>query len=309
MPALLISYTLWGNGALDVIDQLAWLKARGFEALGFHTNERLAPDRGLDIRELTDADWARLRQVVAGLRGIEVHAPIQDELSLVATDATARRESVHRLSRHLEFAAKLGADVVVVHSGAGENGTTWEQRRAALVDSLRQLEAVCARTGVPLSLEVADDLIVADRLDVLTEVECPHLGICLDVGHIAFQRDGRPGYAHYGSIPGFIEHRGKRLNHVHFHDYDGKRDHLGLGAGHLDLKGILQALRRVGYAGMLALELAPEAVPAEKAAAQKDLLLKWVQEVWEGHEPDRDSRGSVGTTPAGASVEHHGELN
>jgi len=279
MPPL-IATMLWGHGSRDLIEQLAWMKSRGFEALGFHTNARLAPERGLDLKQLTDTEWVRLRRAIAGLQGIEVHAPIQDELSLVAVDESARRRALETLSRHFDFAAQLGASVVVVHPGRADPGSTWEQRRTALCQSLTGLHELSRRTGVPAALEVADDLIRAERFEVLTEVSCSRVGICLDVGHISFVCNGRPGWADYGSLAGFITHWGPRIIHVHLHDYDGARDHLGLGDGHLDLRTVVHELHRAHYEGMITLELAPDAVPPPEVPAQRALLAEWMRQEW-----------------------------
>src|ERR671913_128608 len=55
------------------------------------------------------------------------------------------------------------------------------------------------------------------------------------------------------SIPGAIRDFGALLNHVHLSD----SNRLAPGLGHVDFTEVLQALRDVGYGGVLAFELIP----------------------------------------------------
>jgi sugar phosphate isomerase/epimerase len=84
-----------------------------------------------------------------------------------------------------------------------------------------------------------------ELLTFVSQSSIPGLGICWDIGH-----DARNGGAAASS--GFIE----RVTHVHVHDLSPRgEDHCPLVYGNAPYRSALQALRQVGYAGALILEV------------------------------------------------------
>ncbi|MBM3957720.1 MAG: sugar phosphate isomerase/epimerase, partial [Gemmatimonadetes bacterium] len=98
----------------------------------------------------------------------------------------------------------------------------------------------------------------------------PRIGLTLDVGHLSFEEGA--GYREFGSIGGLIRYVGRRLVHVHAHDYDGVRDHLPVGAGRLDWDDIAEGLRSIGYEGVVCLELDPDRATPEQLLQSRDRL-------------------------------------
>jgi sugar phosphate isomerase/epimerase len=78
----------------------------------------------------------------------------------------------------------------------------------------------------------------------------PQLGFHLDIGHANLQ-------APKNSTPEILQAFGTRLRHVHLNDNKGGHDdlHLPLGAGTLDWKTTIAALKRCGYDGTITLEV------------------------------------------------------
>jgi sugar phosphate isomerase/epimerase len=130
-------------------------------------------------------------------------------------------------------------------------------------DQRRELVAAILG-GAERSLVQACQHLEADRLcvenldDSLFDIMLPLLdrhqvGICFDVGHLAWWR---------ASEIDFWEQHRERVREVHLHDArrpsaDGLKpfcDHLALGQGEVDYAGILDALRSAGFDGAVIVE-------------------------------------------------------
>jgi sugar phosphate isomerase/epimerase len=87
----------------------------------------------------------------------------------------------------------------------------------------------------------------------------PEVGVCLDFGHAHLQ----------GDVVDAIETLSGVLVATHVHDNQGRRDeHLAPFDGTIDWAGALVALQKIGYEGMMMLELAsadPSAPALERA--------------------------------------------
>jgi sugar phosphate isomerase/epimerase len=81
------------------------------------------------------------------------------------------------------------------------------------------------------------------------------VGITFDLGYVSL--DDGAGCRGFGTIGGLVRVLRPKLIHVHVHDSDGARDHIALGAGHIDFLELMTALREIESQGMLCLELAP----------------------------------------------------
>jgi sugar phosphate isomerase/epimerase len=136
--------------------------------------------------------------------------------------------------------------------------------REALLPTLGRLEQTAAACDVRIGLELTRDYDLAQR------DETPNVGLTLDVGHVSF--DAGAGYREFGSLAGLVHHIGRRLFHVHMHDFDGTLDHLPLGAGDLDAPALIEALRGIDYEGVLCLELNPDRASPEQLLASRDRL-------------------------------------
>ena len=83
-------------------------------------------------------------------------------------------------------------------------------------------------------------------------------GICLDVGHLAWQGGGESA---------FLERHGEWVREVHLHDAvlpstvqgKGAQDHLPLGQGELNYGALLRKLEKTGFDGCVILENNSEA--------------------------------------------------
>lgn len=226
-------------------------------------------DAGLDgcefshYEHLGPADQEKLREICSclGLRPWSAHS---------WEALPAQPEQVERaltgLQHSLDGAARLGVGVLVVHAaGAAPEG--YPQRAAALARSLEALSPRAQAAGITVAVENC-----ADRRDLeflaatLARLDLPAVGFNIDTGHAVL----------HGMTPAeAIQIMGKRLATTHLQDNFGARDdHLPPGRGSIAWEPVREALRQVGYGGMLMVEISdcppgrePDPVKDTRAAA------------------------------------------
>lgn len=170
-------------------------------------------------------------------------------LAVDAIAVEARRAVLDILQRQVADAARLGAThaYLVPGTDTSPEGLTRFADLCRFVADFggRRMVKVCVEHIPGRALPTA-----AGALAWLKALDHANLGLLLDVGHCLIS----------GEDPaGVIEQAGARLGYVHWDDNDGVRDlHGPLLTGRLTEAGLREAaaaLRQVGYAGVLALEL------------------------------------------------------
>jgi L-ribulose-5-phosphate 3-epimerase len=172
-------------------------------------------------------------------------------------------------ARRLEFylhcarmAAELGAEVISIWSGQRPAETTPEEAQDYLWTGVRRLCDEAAGLGVRVGFEPEPGMWV----ETLTQWESVRdalrhraLGLTLDTGHVPCTERLSPAEA--------IERYRHDLLNVHLDDgRNGVHDHLQLGAGELDWRGIFAAL--LGFEGVASVELSRHSHDAPRAAAE-----------------------------------------
>lgn len=254
---------IWRIGEIiEFHQQLDWLGEMGFEAAAFWTCAgRPGVWEGFDFAAATPTEVARLRNELSAFASVDLHAATP--LSIGPEDDGEATEALDELQRTVAFAGQIGAATVTVHIEAARQ--PGPEVREALIRHLGYLNYAAQAAKVRLGLELTHSY------DLAMQADTPHVGFTLDVGHVSFE-DGA-GYRDFGSIPGLIDHVGARLFHVHAHDYDGVHDHIPIGTGGIDWPRVIEALKRVGYRGVLCLELNPDrASPADILESRRRLL-------------------------------------
>ncbi len=258
-----IGCMIWRIGEVfDFHQQLDWLRDAGFGTVAFWTCAgRLGEWEGFDFPAATPADVARLREELSGFASVDLHAA--RPLSIGPEDNGGTSEALDELQQTVAFASQVGAATVTVHIEAPpQHGP---KVHGALLRHLGYLNYAAQAAGVKVGLELTHSY------DLAMQADMPHVGFTLDVGHVSF--DDGAGYRDLGSIAGLIDHVGPRLFYVHAHDYDGVHDHIPIGAGTIEWPPIIEALKRIGYRGVLCLELNPDrASPADILESRTRLL-------------------------------------
>jgi sugar phosphate isomerase/epimerase len=114
-------------------------------------------------------------------------------------------------------------------------------------DDIAPLTALCERYGVRVGYENGAE---EDAAEIMAAVQGGNewVGANIDTGNMASQ-GGDPVQA--------IRELGPRVMHVHLKDVRavGSHDCVAIGAGIIDVRGVLEALRSIGYDGWLSIEI------------------------------------------------------
>jgi len=155
------------------------------------------------------------------------------------------------LKRAVDIAAELGSNAVSFWSGAATDGLSSDEHFDRLVDGCWQLCRHAEKRHMRLAFEPEPGMFI-DAMDRYAElqrrVDHPVLGLTIDVGHLHC----------LGEIPIADQLRRwrDRLWNVHIEDMRrGVHDHLMFGEGEIDFGEVMSALREIGYAGGVHVEL------------------------------------------------------
>ena len=229
---------------------------------------------GLSAIELT-LDLAMLFPTVFDEGFYASVAELQQDLGFVCTvhlpflwvdpaslNEAIRQASVQSLRRAVELSRAVDVQTYVLH--------LWGLATGQIVSAFEhptQRQAIHAALAAQAGRSLAEVCELADPRDVCVEnlealpfdlclplVEKVGTGICLDVGHLAWQSDDELA---------FLARHGQRIREVHLHDVTrvpGEplpiiRDHLALGRGEIEIDAFLQSLNGSGFEGAVILEL------------------------------------------------------
>jgi inosose dehydratase len=186
----------------------------------------------------------------------------------VLHEPSIRQEELAFVEKRAGFFAAAGADVVVLAASTGSEDyrevfVPDERAWRALFESLKEVEEICARRGVAVSLHQHYGTAIERDDQLLRLLEGSEMGLCLDTGHLTIG----------GSDPVEVAKlAGSRVNHVHLKDVDRKlaarlagREidfkeaaqrgaFRPLGEGDVDVERLLQVLEGAGYSGWYVLE-------------------------------------------------------
>lgn len=165
-------------------------------------------------------------------------------------------EALEDLTAHIDIARSVGAEVMRICAGGRRTRKLpWVEHRALLLPLLRRAAGYAGDREVVLALENHIDLSTDEMLDLVTTIDHPAFGICLDTANQLRMLED-PGIA--------AERMAPYARAVHFKDvtaFRGSPQEFGFwpsvptGDGLIDLPRVLRALSGAGYTGLLALEV------------------------------------------------------
>jgi sugar phosphate isomerase/epimerase len=240
---------------------------------------RIAED-GFDFVDLTlepPAAWLPDGKEVARLcgdLGLQIVGHTAYYLPIASTFPELRRVARDLFRQALDTFADAEVEWVNVHPDQRVPLQALDQVRAANADAIADLADEAARHGIGLMVENLDRVFasVSDIKSILDAV--PDAGLHLDVGHANL----RLGIGEKNRTGAFLEALGERLRHVHVSDNSGGTEdrHLPLGAGSIDWKTAIRALKGSGYDGTVTLEIFSR--EREHLRTSRRLWLEW----WSG---------------------------
>ena len=174
-------------------------------------------------------------------------------------------------SRALDTFAEAGVSLVNVHPDQRVPLQALDQVRARNAEAIASLAEDAATRGITIMVENLDRIF--SSVDDLRPIfdPSPDLRFHLDVGHANLNLGmGQPNHT-----AALLEAFGDRLAHVHVSDNRGGRDdlHLPLGAGTVDWRGAIRALKQAGWDGTVTIEVF--AREREHLRTSRRLWLEW----------------------------------
>jgi sugar phosphate isomerase/epimerase len=218
----------------------------------------------LMVRNPRELDQAAIARTIAE-RGLAVPdigaAPIfgEDKLSLTDPDPAIRQRTRERLRDVIDFAARFGAQV---HVGRFRGYVPEDAGRAEAVAWLTDSLLGAAEYGRPKGVRILVEplchfeantlLTVLETGEFLRSLNHPNLGILPDTFHMNIEERCPPA-----SLMATREY----VTHVHFADSNRWYP----GAGHVNFREVLEALRLIGYERFITIEVKQEPEPETAA--------------------------------------------
>jgi sugar phosphate isomerase/epimerase len=228
-------------GRLDPLDGVRRIASAGYDAVDYSAIGRLATPGSPLAAALRD------RTAGLGLRPAALHYRSFGFDFLGNAEARQRFRAQSR--EDVRLTAELGAPAIAFHLGNDMPAATDAQLAAANAEALAPAVELAGELGVGIALENhchgwGDRF--AHLALVAAALAAPHVGFCCDSGHAAVAGI---------DAPALIAAMGPRLQLVHLHSNDGRRDtHRPAGEGVVGWPPLLAALERVNYTGVLLLE-------------------------------------------------------
>jgi sugar phosphate isomerase/epimerase len=269
---MLLAYNTNGLAHHDLLEAIALLTDVGYRGIA------IALDHG-SLNPYDDRLNSQLEKVAAALAEYEMRCVIETgarflldprakhEPTLVTADPAQRARRIDFLCRAIDIAARLNAQCVSLWSGIVRDGAGDAEAFDRLAEGLAKVINHAAARDVQLAFEPEPGMLVDslgrydDLLDVLQShhIDLSRLGLTIDIGHLHCQ----------GEIPiaAMIEQYTGRLSNVHIEDMRaGIHEHLMFGDGEIDFGPVIAALARIGYAGVVGVELSRHSHEGPQAA-------------------------------------------
>ena len=267
--------------------RLARAHLREMADYGFDAIEVVATRTHFDYHDQAAAASLGTWLADTGLRLHSIHAPFTEHFSdgrwgpafsNASRDEKVRGRAVGEAVAALEVARHVPFEFLVLHLGLPDSlpPPPGDNQIDAACRSIDEIEQRAESLGVRVAVEVIPNALSAPQtlVDLIEErLELARVGACLDFGHAFIMGD--PVEA--------VETLSGSLVTTHMHDNHGRSDeHLVPFEGAIDWPAVLMSLEKIGYDGLLMLELATYGEPATvlKKAREACARLEQAVETW-----------------------------
>jgi len=228
------------------------------------------PELALQTSDLDQIGLLKLnllrRQLDTAHLRCTIHAPFFD-LNPASGDPDIKAITARRFDQTIDFAIEIGASRIVFHPGYDP----WRYARtpeAWLNNSLEFWPALLQRaenSDILICLENIFDTQPAPLVDLLRQIDSPHLRHCFDIGHwFLFSKT---------PLKTWFEILGPYLSHLHLHDNRGRSDdHRPIGKGKINFPDLIEQLRILNCDPTATLEAHNQKDAIRSLAALQSLL-------------------------------------
>jgi sugar phosphate isomerase/epimerase len=291
---MLLGYNTNGLAHHDLLDAIELVSELGYGAVAITIDHgALNPiDKDFDeslARVAAALERTHLHCVVETGARFLLDSRIKHEPTLVSADPAGRVRRIDFLCRAIDIAVRLRARCVSLWSGVVRDGAGEREAFTRLIDGLAPVIHHAEKKGVVLAFEPEPGMLIdslsryADLLWELAEahIDSSDLRLTIDIGHLHCQ----------GEVPiaDQIVKYGDRLANVHIDDMrEGVHEHLMFGEGEIDFPPVIAALAKIGYAGVLGVELSRHSHVGPDAARRAYSFLRPLIDAaagWEGEAP------------------------
>lgn len=250
--------SIWSFPAGELKDNFALAKKAGFDGV-----EVALDEVGEVSLTSSEKDLLRVKEMAesTGLELYSVASGLYWQYWLNDDDAAVREKARDIVKKHLECAAALGCETILVIPGT-VNAEFAAPGKVVDYESTysRSLEAICSlseyaeKCGVEIGLENVWNKFLTSPVEMrefIDKVGSKYVGSYFDVGNVLFN-----GYPEH-----WIKILGERIKKVHFKDYriaaGGLHGFVDLLAGDVNYPAVMEALRGIGYDGWVSAEMIP----------------------------------------------------
>ena len=252
---------------LSLQESIETLGTLGFRTIEVHTMGPLyaRPNAfpGFEFDLVSETDKQKTREALKAFRHVSTHLPY-DKLHFFSADPSVAENSIRTLERAISATTFLGAETAVIHLT-----TPVEQPYNDVVRRFRRWGDMASRGRFRLAIETGYPDSVRDFVKLIHDIDHQEVGGTLDVGHQARyaeltarvkpeERATPAGIKAYNDINHeIIDQLGSKLFHLHVHDIDPAtwKEHKPIGTGFIDYPRLIAKLNRIGYHGLLVLEI------------------------------------------------------
>ncbi|MDO4546561.1 MAG: sugar phosphate isomerase/epimerase family protein [Clostridia bacterium] len=242
------------NGS--VVENLRRAAALGYDAIEVHIRENDAFDEVGILRAAAECS-VEVAQIITGRLNTEGRCSLTDDRPYVVEAA------LRGMERYINMAASVGADLVIGWIRGtvppGKDRCVYIQR---LAECMRLLNSKSRTVGVKLNIEVINRYetnifnTCEETIDFIEKYGLDNCFVHLDTFHMNIEE---------ADMAQAIRRARGLLNYIHF--ADNQRRYVG--SGSIDFEGVIQALRDIGYEGIISVECLP--VPDAETAARASI--------------------------------------
>jgi len=263
-----LRYAYNTNGCANhrLADALALIAEAGYDGvaltLDWHHLDPFAEGWERDAERL-GADLARRKLglvIETGARFL-LDARQKHEPTLLSPEAEGRARRIDFLARAMRVCRIAGGEAVSFWAGVPRPGVAPADAARWLREGLGRLAAIAEAEGVEIALEPEPGMLVEtvdDYAALAAELGPAAPRLALDTGHCLVTGEREPADA--------VRELAPRLGTVSIEDMRrGEHLHLPFGEGDMDVPAVLAALREIGFARLVCVELSRESPRAHRA--------------------------------------------